>query len=1184
MLNLKFKIKNSKPNKSEIYLSDSYISQDAKNYDDIILEQIRAANLINDKNRNIKSAWLFLMDFINKNDFCFYKTLALKKRTPSLRKWLENNSRPLENICIIIHDKKLKINNSICFFIDIENINNSYDDYLLKRIEFFNWNLNLNNEEKINLNDLQYDEYHYQNYERELLFKYEMIFENEDYKSDPLYFNEWTSFLNHLNAHFYNKKDTNENDNFVVNIENNNILFSRYKMDLKRDKYILFNNEIGQEIKNEGYQFSNNHEINLIENLWTCINEFKVKIKQTDDANTELYKQIDIMEMDLQRLEISCRNYKEIIIDKNNEIKNFEIQIKALEKEEKNRFNEFNKQISQVKYDLEEQEKNLKITLIKIKNINDEIKDQYTNIEIYSNKKLELKKWISTYEEFINWCNESNVKYFYKLNISQIDNSDVVTFPKLVDGNWKIFSFKNNDYGTKAIINRFNNAFKNIEKGYYKNPFFYSSLKNASSSFNNVELRNQVDDSIKYKYKLNNKQNDAVNKAINTNSFFYLQGPPGTGKTQTISAIAEWLTKNQMNLIMTSSTHEAIENFFDRISESNYDNPNLVALKFRTSIKNEINDEKYSESKLFKIFKQRMINYYLPTSNDENNIEELLSNYIEEYGISTPDEYSHLLPKSIVEKIFSVDAKQNINFIEQFKSPNDPEVLMKPIFDRDKIDQALLKSLNEKIGKDEKLIKFNNLLNVFFEWVNLNNFNLNYVIFKLDDKLEYLKSIKGIIENISKSEVSSLNKILSSIRNKYTNHHGLDKYENIWLKHVVDNKLINIIGTTTTSKNEIRIADTDINLYSEYPIDYMIIDEISKCSMPEIFYRAILAKKIIFAGDYLQLPPSPNLDGESIINYLVESKYKEELHTIDNSASESDIDKKYKNWIANLYKKSFFSIQTENIKYNNKSSYEFLNEAHRFGKSILEIVNKIYPRDEQLILPHNSSQQSKKYNLVIGKNNYTNEVVLVNLKKCNRKFLNTHKDFIPLEHTFGFDQSGDSYKYIDKYKKIINVGAYNQYSAFVICDIIENLIEKNDLKKNKIAVITLTRNQKEMVNFYIKARNLNNNNIVVNTIDNFQGREEEIVIVDFIRGQTRIQDASKRSNSKRNIDFLNQKERINVALSRAKQKLIIVGFFEYLKDLEIENRLFQKYYEELCPAYNGSTNSYIDWSLENDEN
>src|SRR6185503_20457371 len=52
----------------------------------------------------------------------------------------------------------------------------------------------------------------------------------------------------------------------------------------------------------------------------------------------------------------------------------------------------------------------------------------------------------------------------------------------------------------------------------------------------------------------------------------------------------------------------------------------------------------------------------------------------------------------------------------------------------------------------------------------------------------------------------------------------------------------------------------------------------------------------------------------------------------------------------------------------------------------------------------------------------------------------------------------------------------------------------------------------------------------IDTVDAFEGREKDIIIVSLVR-----------SNRRRDIGFLRLMQRINVALSRARTMLIIVG-------------------------------------------
>jgi len=74
-----------------------------------------------------------------------------------------------------------------------------------------------------------------------------------------------------------------------------------------------------------------------------------------------------------------------------------------------------------------------------------------------------------------------------------------------------------------------------------------------------------------------------------------------------------------------------------------------------------------------------------------------------------------------------------------------------------------------------------------------------------------------------------------------------------------------------------------------------------------------------------------------------------------------------------------------------------------------------------------------------------------------------------------------------------------------------------------------------------------------NTVDAFQGRQADVCIYSVVR-----------SNSRRDLGFLREQPRLNVALSRGKSALVIVGDFLFCRGVMGKNpfRSVAKYIDE----------------------
>lgn len=101
---------------------------------------------------------------------------------------------------------------------------------------------------------------------------------------------------------------------------------------------------------------------------------------------------------------------------------------------------------------------------------------------------------------------------------------------------------------------------------------------------------------------------------------------------------------------------------------------------------------------------------------------------------------------------------------------------------------------------------------------------------------------------------------------------------------------------------------------------------------------------------------------------------------------------------------------------------------------------------------------------------------------------------------------------------------YNPEEGNIVSKRLNEISTENDLS---IAVISP---YKEQVISLQKTNKDSLHNLTINTIDSFQGQERDVVIISLVR-----------SNDQGTIGFLKDYRRMNVAMTRAKKKLIIVG-------------------------------------------
>ncbi|WP_456394138.1 IGHMBP2 family helicase [Thermococcus sp.] len=99
----------------------------------------------------------------------------------------------------------------------------------------------------------------------------------------------------------------------------------------------------------------------------------------------------------------------------------------------------------------------------------------------------------------------------------------------------------------------------------------------------------------------------------------------------------------------------------------------------------------------------------------------------------------------------------------------------------------------------------------------------------------------------------------------------------------------------------------------------------------------------------------------------------------------------------------------------------------------------------------------------------------------------------------------------------------NPLEAELVKETVEGLLELG-VKAEWIGVITPYDDQRDLISSLLPEE------VEVKTVDGYQGREKEVIVLSFVR-----------SNRKGELGFLKDLRRLNVSLTRAKRKLILIG-------------------------------------------
>lgn len=207
-------------------------------------------------------------------------------------------------------------------------------------------------------------------------------------------------------------------------------------------------------------------------------------------------------------------------------------------------------------------------------------------------------------------------------------------------------------------------------------------------------------------------------------------------------------------------------------------------------------------------------------------------------------------------------------------------------------------------------------------------------------------------------------------------------------------------------------------------------------------------------------------------------------------------------------------------------------KADELKKTLFEELIKKYPFKSQLL-----NVQYRMNNLLMefpNKEFYNNglksDSSVSNIDIDDLLSPNKHEEALLFINTSNAENNGENH--LKDSKSIIN-----QLESEIAVNIAEDYL-KAGVGTEDIGIITPYADQVKIIQ--------DNTPVEVKTVDGFQGREKEIIIISTVR-----------SNNNGNIGFLQDLRRLNVAITRAKRKLIIIGNKNTLKNNPTYNRLIE---------------------------
>jgi superfamily I DNA and/or RNA helicase len=728
-------------------------------------------------------------------------------------------------------------------------------------------------------------------------------------------------------------------------------------------------------------------------------------------------------------------------------------------------------------------------------------------------------------------------------NPSQFENKKVV-----IDTNWR-----------NVILERLRNVVENIKKG--------------KISVDNIRILDFIIGENKPQYskkivsfiseRLDKSQEEAITKAIEANDFHLIIGPPGTGKTHVIEELIKQFSKRDQKLLITAWTNLAVDNIIKRLPEKevkkvvrigpidgidpevrrysifekmkkhndweevkNYEKIIDELFKIISKVKNEINlsqeniNQTMNEVKIWKKERNNLIN-------EKQKYEE---------NISTPINDKSLLDISSINHEMAILSQKSKNCLSLSNNILQMNELQAKIPEAEYIQNLKRQVRNMKFSILRKKVSsyFSRRHNKELEKLKQEyETNKKY----LDEILERQKKCNNLKE-VCKKEFSTVY--------PYGNGHPDEDALNFEFKvyKILEDQYLPALKEQEMSNTKRRISEINREVYKIYlkslkrKID--LVDAKIKGLNTELYIQ--INHKNDLWGQYINLLISldfykRNVDKlkKAIISEIIndtdliaatamsschyflddtefDAMIMDEASQVASFMSLLPLSK-CKKFILVGDDRQLQPIEEKNIsKEMNLSIFNRLLEMYPYASTLLTIqyrMNKTIAKIASEIFYEGKIRTSEKVaervlSLEVGKYSFLNSNIPV-------LFIDTSK--------------------VGYYEDEVGSSCSNTKEANYVAYIV-SLFIKNGIKTEDIGVITPFNKQKRSIKKFLEYIEIKD--VEVDTVHKFQGREKDVIIISFARSK-------EYSFPQYKLKFIENETLVNVAITRAKKKLIWIG-------------------------------------------